>query len=102
MLELLGRVSRDVWNLTFTGKVERLREVLTTEPQLATVSSREYGTPLMFLPDDEARALEIIELFLANGANPSIRNTEGHTAADRAARRGLFRAAELLRSRVSV
>jgi ankyrin repeat protein len=55
----------------------------------------------MFLPEDESRALEIIELFLANGANPSIRNGDGHTAADRAERRGLFQAAELLRSKVS-
>ncbi len=101
MIQLLGRVSRDVWNLTFTGKIERLREVLATEPQLATVSSKQYGTPLMFLPEDETRAMEIIELFLANGTNPSIRNGDGHTAADRAERRGLFRAAELLRSEVS-
>ena len=101
MIELLGEISRDVWNLTFTGKLERLREVLTTEPRLATVSSKHYGTPLMFLPEDESRALEIIELFLANGANPSIRNGDGHTAADRAERRGLFQAAELLRSKVS-
>ena len=101
MIDVLGRVSRDVWNLTFTGKVERLREVIETELRLATVSSKEYGTPLMFLPEDETRALQIIELFLANGANPSLRNRDGHTAADRAERRGLFRAAELLRSRVS-
>lgn len=102
MIELLGQVSRDVWNLTFTGKVERVREVLASEPQLATVSSKQYGTPLMFLPEDELRALEVIELFLANGADPSKRNRDGHTAADRAERRGLFRAAELLRSKVTV
>jgi ankyrin repeat protein len=101
MIELLGEISRDVWNLTFTGKLERLREVLTTEPRLATVSSKHYGTPLMFLPENESRALEIIELFVANGANPSIKNGDGHTAADRAERRGLFQAAELLRSKVS-
>ena len=101
MIELLGQVSRDVWNLTFTGKLERLREVLATEPQLATVSSTHYGTPLMFLPEDESRALDVIELLVAKGADPSIRNGDGHTAADRAERRGLFRAAELLRSKVS-
>ncbi|MEO7501227.1 MAG: ankyrin repeat domain-containing protein [Gemmatimonadaceae bacterium] len=101
MIELLGRVSRDVWNLTFTGKIKRLREVLATEPQLATVSSEQYGTPLMFLPEDETRAMESIELFLANGTDPSMKNGDGHTAADRAESRGLFRAAELLRSKVS-
>ena len=102
MIELLGHLSRDVWNLAFTGKVERLRDVFASEPQLATVSSKQYGTPLMFLPEDESRALEIIELFLANGADPSKRNSDSHTAADRAERRGLFRAAELLRSKATV
>ncbi len=102
MIQVLGRVSRDVWNLAFTGKLERLSEVIETDPRLATVSSKDYGTPLMFLPEDETRGLQIIELFLANGADPSITNKDGHTAADRAERRGLFRAAELLRSKASV
>ena len=35
MIDLLGRHSRDLWNLTFTGKVERLRELLAAEPALA-------------------------------------------------------------------
>ena len=61
MIELLGRFSRDVWNLTFTGNVERLRDVLGAEPDLAKVAGRSYGTPLMWLPDDEARAMEIVE-----------------------------------------
>jgi uncharacterized protein len=98
MIELLGRVSRDVWNLSFTGQVERLRELFAEMPELARVSSKEYGTPLSWLPDDEAKAIEVVELFLANGADPTLTNADGHTAADRAERRGLFDAAELLRS----
>ena len=47
----------------------------------------------MWLPDDEARALEIARLFLANGADPSITNKEGQTAADLARKRGLDEAA---------
>ena len=101
MIDLLGRVSRDVWNLSFAGKVERLGEVLAAEPQLARLSSKQYGTPLSWLPEDEAKAIEVIELFLANGADPSIRNADGHTAADRAERRGLFKAAARLRGESS-
>jgi ankyrin repeat protein len=98
MIELLGRFSRDIWNLTFTGHVERVREVLSTEPGLAKVASHEYGTPLMWLPDDESRAIEIVELFLAFGADPALRNSEGKTAADRASERGMDDVAALLRS----
>jgi ankyrin repeat protein len=98
MIDVLGRVSRDVWNLSFTGKVERLREIFSMEPELARVSSKQYGTPLFWLPEDEAAAIDVVELFLANGADTSLTNADGHTAADRAERRGLFDAAELLRS----
>jgi ankyrin repeat protein len=98
MIELLGRFSRDIWNLTFTGKVERVRDVLSSQPGLAKVASREYGTPLMWLPDDEARAIEIVLLFIAHGADPALRNSEGKTAADRASERGMDDVAALLRS----
>lgn len=96
MIELLGRFSRDVWNLTFTGNVERLRDVLAAEPGLAKVAGRTYGTPLMWLPDDEARAMEIVELMIAHGADPTFRNSEGMTAADRAEKRGMFDVASRL------
>src|SRR5205085_5942837 len=33
-IELLARYSRDVWALSFTGHVERLRELLSAEPRL--------------------------------------------------------------------
>jgi ankyrin repeat protein len=93
-IDLLSRYSQDVWALAFTGNVARLREVLRAEPRLATLVGE--TTPLMWLPDDEARAKEIVELFLANGADPSIRNNEGQTAADRAEKRAMFDIAELL------
>src|SRR5439155_20385494 len=38
MVEILNRVSRDVWSLTVAGKVQRLREVLSAEPRLAKVT----------------------------------------------------------------
>lgn len=98
MIDLLGSVSRDVWNLSFTGKVERLREVFAREPELAKVKSETCGTPLSWLPEDEGRAAAIVDLFLAHGADSSVKNREGQTAADRAERRGLFEIAEMLRS----
>lgn len=97
MIELLSPFSRDVWSLSFTGNVERLRAVLGAEPELAKVSG-DGETPLMLLPDDEARAIEIVQLFLAHGADPAIRHRDGTTAAERASHRGLERVAELLRA----
>ncbi len=106
MIELLGRYSRDVWNLTGSAQLKRLREVLAAEPELAKAIHPTGETPLMRLPDDEERAIEITDLFLAHGADPTIRNKYGDeqflnglTAAECADKRGLDRVAELLRSR---
>lgn len=95
-IEALEKHSADVWTLTFLGKVERLRELLAREPELARTSTGDGDTPLMRLPDDEAAAAEIVRLFLANGADPSIRNKQGKTAGDIARKRGLDEAAQLL------
>ena len=96
MIELLGRVSRDVWQLVYVGNIERLRQVFNTSPDLAKVAS-EGHTPLMWLPpDDESRALEIATLLIANGADPTLKTNDGQTAADRARRLGMFSLAELL------
>ena len=101
MIELLSRVSRDVWNLTFTGNLERLRVVLGEKPERARVVNENGGTLLMCLPDDEDRANEIARLLIDHGADPSIRNTEGRAAADLAERRGMVEVAEMLRSATS-
>ena len=94
-MELLTRVSRDVFRLVWTGAVERLRTVLSEEPALARMAG-DGDTPLMWLPDDDARAMEIARLLVGLGADPSIRNKEGQTAADRARARGLDEVADLL------
>lgn len=95
MIELLSRHSRDVWNLAFTGNVERLREVFTAEPRLAKVSWQ--NTPLFWLPEDEDKALEIAKLFLEHGADASFRSQkDGSTAADVARKRGMHRVAAVL------
>ena len=75
-----------------------MRDVIAAAPELATVTSETYGTPLFWLPEDEAGAKAIVTLFLASGADPAFTNKEGQTAADRADKRGLFNVAEVLRS----
>jgi uncharacterized protein len=87
MVELLAPHSSDVGNLVFTGHVERLREVLTEAPE---------SGPLFWLPDDEAKAVEIVDLFVSLGADVGARNGGGQTAADIARRRGMNEAAERL------
>jgi ankyrin repeat protein len=98
MIDLLSPLSSDVWALGFIGNVERLRKVLAAEPRLAR-SRGDNETPLMWLPADEDRAMEVAEMFLAGGADPNVRNVQGQTAADLASVRGLDRVAAMLRSR---
>jgi hypothetical protein len=94
MMELLSRHTREVGNLAFLGKVDRLRELLRDQPELARMT---WGSaPLFWLPEDERAALEIVELFLANGADAAYRDRQGRTAADVARRRGLHDAAARL------
>ncbi|MFY9610066.1 MAG: ankyrin repeat domain-containing protein [Blastocatellia bacterium] len=97
MIEFLSRFTRDVFRLTWIGNIERLHEVLGEEPDLAKAAGN-GNTPLMWLPEDEVRAKEIVELLVARGADPKIRNKEGMTAADCVEQRGLYDVAELLRS----
>jgi ankyrin repeat protein len=96
MIELLGRVSRDIWELVYTGNIERLRELFRGQPDLAKVAGGGH-TPLMWLPpDDEQRAIDVATLLMSHGADASLKNKEGETAADRARRLGMDRLAELL------
>jgi ankyrin repeat protein len=96
LVDLLAPLSRDVWALVPAGKVERLREVLSAEPRLAT-SVYTGGTPLFFLPEDEHAATEIVRLFLSHGADPSVRGRDGATAVQLARARGLDEAAGFLK-----
>ena len=96
MIDLLAPHSRDVWNLAYIGDVARLRAVVAAEPRLATQISPRGITPLWWLPDDEAAAAEIVDLFLSNGADPSVKARDGSTAADYARKRGLEEAANKL------
>ena len=89
MVDFLSRYSRAVWTLAFRGYVDRLREVLVAEPALAREVSREGYTPLWWLPDDEEKAMTIVELLLAAGADPRAKGPDGETAADWARERGM-------------
>ena len=97
MVELLSSVSRDVFSLAATGNVERLRQVLTAEPELARTMNQKM-TPLFYLPEDDDQAVEVVELLLAHGTDPTIKNSEGENAADHAKKHGLDDAAELIGS----
>lgn len=90
MVELLAKHSRDVWRLCFNGYVARLAEVLRESPELAKSIDNDGATPLWWLPDDDAKAMQVVELLLAAGADPSHRSKSGKTAADWARRRGMF------------
>lgn len=97
MVAFLAPFSRDAFALAAAGCLERLRQLLAAEPELAR-TVRENETPLFRLPNDEDRAVEIVELLLAHGADPKVRNGSGQTAADCAEKRGLDAAADLLRA----
>jgi hypothetical protein len=73
-----------------------LREVLAAEPERATVVNEEGFTPLWWLPDDEPRAIQIAQLLMANGADPSRKSSAGSTAADWATKRGMLELARIL------
>jgi hypothetical protein len=95
MIDLLAPHSRDVWNLVFTGQVDRVRDVLDAEPSLARAVSGDGATPLTWLPVDEDRALEIIRQFRVRGADVTVRY-QGLTPAERARKRWMFDAASSL------
>jgi len=96
MIDFLSQYSRNVWTLAFRGYVDRLREVLAAESELAKSVSSDGITPLWWLPDDEAKALEIVDMLIAHGANPSSRSKTGSTAKDWALKRGMLEVAAKL------
>ncbi len=96
MVDLLARHSRDVFQLTGLGQVNRLRELLRQQPELANARDSQGATPLMSIRT-ERRVIEMVELFLAHGADPLAALPDGRTAADLLHRWGLEEAANALR-----
>ena len=95
-IDLLVPVSTDVWNLTYLGRVDRLREVLAVAPQVARHTTARGVTPLFWLPADDERAAAVVDMLLAHGADPTSRSAEGRTAEEIARERGLDGAAAKL------
>ena len=89
MVRFLSRYSRDIWTLCFSGYVDRVREILAEDPDRSKLVDRNGVTPLWWLPDDEGAAMQIVELLLAAGADPSANSSDGRTAANWARRRGM-------------
>ena len=85
-----------MWNLTYLGRVDRLREVLAAQPHLARETTGAGMTPLFWLPRDDDRAVEVVRLLLSQGADPQVRSEEGRTAEEIARERGLDLAAAAL------
>jgi ankyrin repeat protein len=100
VLDYLSRYSRNIWTLCFCGYVDRVREILSEEPERARAIGAEGETPLWWLPDDDAKAAAIVDLLLAAGANPAATSQSGKTAADWARRRGMTAIAQRLENQV--
>ncbi|HXD29675.1 MAG TPA: ankyrin repeat domain-containing protein [Pyrinomonadaceae bacterium] len=96
MLDFLSRYSRFVWTLSFRGYVDRLREVVEENPDLAKSADSEGYTLLWWLPDDESKAIEIVKLLIAHGANPAAKSKAGTTAASWARKREMLEVVKLL------
>jgi ankyrin repeat protein len=96
MIALLSGHSRSAWEVGYAGHVDRLRELLTERPERARGYDGE--TLLMYVPpDDETKAIAVARLLLEHGADPTIRDPQGLTAADRAERNAMYQLAALLR-----
>jgi hypothetical protein len=92
MIAVIVPFSRDIRGLCFVGAMDRLAELFAADRSLASAITR--GEPPLFaLPDDDERAVDVAELLLAHGADPSKRNIAGLTPAEAAKKRGLEEAA---------
>jgi ankyrin repeat protein len=96
IVNFLSLRSHDIWSLCFNGLVDRLAAILDENPGRARVVAGDGRTPLWWLPDDEAKAMQTVELLLTAGADPSAKSKAGGTAADWARRRGMTEVATRL------
>ena len=94
----LAPLSRDVRGLSWLGLTDRLDAVLAAEPGRIThtIAGDDSPTHLFCLPDDEDAAAEVARVLMGHGADASVRNPAGKTAADVARLRGLDEAAEVI------
>ena len=97
VMDFLAPLSRDVWNLTYNGYLDRLREVLAEKPERARVDWDEWSPLLWLPPHDEDTAIEMAKLFVAHGADPHHQASNGATPLSRAQALGMLRLAAYLR-----
>lgn len=88
---VLAPRSSDVRALARLGEVDRLRDVLTMSPGLANELLRgvEAPTALFCFAADDETAADVVRVLLEFGADRSVRDAEGRTAAMLARHRGL-------------
>jgi ankyrin repeat protein len=95
--KVLAPLSRDAHSLATLGMKDRLRELFTEEPGLANlVHFRTGQTPLFFLPNEQASALEMAKFLVEHGADSRFVDKEGDTPADAARKRGFNEVAQFL------
>ena len=98
VMNFLAPLTKDVWNLTYNGYLDRVREVLAEEPERARVDWDTWSPLLWLPPHDEEVALEMVKLFVRHGADPHRRDRNGVAPVDRADALGMTRVAAYLRS----
>lgn len=96
IMDFLAPLSKDVWNLTYNGYIDRLREVIEEKPERARVDWDEWSPLLWLPPHDEDLALETVKLFMKHGADPHRRASNGATPLSRAEALGMTRVAKFL------
>lgn len=97
VMDFLAPLTKDVWNLTYNGYVDRLREVLAEDPRRARVDWDTWSPLLWLPPHDEDVALETVKLFVQHGADPRRRDSNGVTPVERADALGMTRVVAYLR-----
>jgi ankyrin repeat protein len=101
IIALLAPLSRNFRGLCFAGALDRVRELLVEEPARANREDRPGEPALFCLPDDEDCAMQLAELLLSCGADPTFRNPLGQTPAEAARRRGMDDVADFLSTTLS-
>jgi ankyrin repeat protein len=98
VMDFLAPLTKDVWNLTYNGYLDRLREVLAEDPRRARVDWDTWSPLLWLPPHDEDVALATVKLFVHHGADPHRRDSNGVAPVDRAEALGMTRVVAYLRS----
>src|SRR2546430_6264949 len=88
-MDFLAPLSEDIWNLTYNGYIDRLREGIEEKPERARVDWDEWSPLLWLPPDDEDLALETAKLFVKHGADPQRRASNGARPLSRAEALGM-------------